>query len=169
MSSRSSRRAILLGIPAVLAATTVAAGIFSRSVPDDLDLSLERRTDAGLYVATIAPVDQGVTVGSLHSWTVALTDADGRPVEAAHRCRRRHAPARPRPAGSSSPKGELTAKDLVIVQRTMRYGSCIDHLYVRGERGSAVQDFRSAACPAKWVWLIGLTRCLTFQRPDRLS
>ena len=83
MFSRSSRRAILLGIPAVLAATTVAAGLFSRGVPDDLDLSLERRTDAGLYVATIAPVDQAVTVGPMHSWTVALTDADGSPVETA--------------------------------------------------------------------------------------
>ncbi len=83
MFSRTSRRAILLGIPAVLAATTVAAGLFSRSVPRDLDLSLGRTTDGGLYVATIAPVEQPLRLGALHSWTLELATADGRPVEAA--------------------------------------------------------------------------------------
>lgn len=83
MPSPFSRRAVLLGIPAIFIATTVAAGLFSGDVPDDLELALERSTDAGLYVAEIAPVDQPVVIGAMHSWTVALTDANGNPVETA--------------------------------------------------------------------------------------
>jgi hypothetical protein len=83
MFSPPLRRAILLGFPAILAATAVAAGLFSRNVPNDIDLALELPTDAGLYLAAIAPVDQPVAVGPMHSWTVGLADAEGRPVEAA--------------------------------------------------------------------------------------
>ena len=83
MFNRPSRRALLLGLPIVLAATGVAAGLFSRGITGDVDLSLERKTDAGLYIAAISPVDQAAAVGPMHSWTVALTDAGGKPVEAA--------------------------------------------------------------------------------------
>ena len=83
MFSLSSRRAVLLGIPAILAATAVTAGLFAREMPDDLDHALERPTDAGLYVAAIEPVDSPVTVGPMHAWTVRLTEADGTPIETA--------------------------------------------------------------------------------------
>lgn len=83
MITPSSRRALLLGLPIALVTTAVAAGIFSRGVPSDLDLSLARPTDEGLYVAEIAPVDRLVEVGPMHSWTVSLTDAAGRPLQSA--------------------------------------------------------------------------------------
>ncbi len=83
MFTLSSRRAVLLGIPAILAATAVTAGLFARGVPDDLNLALERPTDAGRYVAAIAPVDTPIIVGPMHAWTVRLTEADGSPIETA--------------------------------------------------------------------------------------
>lgn len=78
-----TRRAILVGIPAIVLATGVAAGLFSRSAPGDLDLALSKRIASGLYLAALAPVAEPVTVGPMHSWTVSLTDAAGAPVEAA--------------------------------------------------------------------------------------
>ncbi len=52
-------------------------------VPSDLDISRERATEAGLYVAAIAPVQEPVTVGPMHAWTVTLTDREGAPVDEA--------------------------------------------------------------------------------------
>lgn len=83
MSYVPSRRAVLLGIPALFVSTAVAAGLFSRLVPADLDLALVKPTAAGLYVAAIAPEADSVTVGPMHAWTVSLTDADGVPVDTA--------------------------------------------------------------------------------------
>ena len=78
-----ARRAVLAGLALLTAATTTSAGIFSRDVPADLDLALERRTEAGLYSAALAPVSPQVRIGAMHAWTVALTDAKGRPVDEA--------------------------------------------------------------------------------------
>jgi hypothetical protein len=75
------RRAILFLTPALVVGTAVAAGLFSGSLPDDLDRALSQPTDAGLYVATIAPVEEPVTIGTMHAWTVSLTDAAGVPVD----------------------------------------------------------------------------------------
>ncbi|MEY9586578.1 FixH family protein [Sinorhizobium fredii] len=83
MFRSSSRRAVLLAIPAVLATTAVAAGLFSRDLPSDLDLVLKKPTSAGLYIAAIAPDRQPVTVGRMNAWTVTLTDANGTPVNRA--------------------------------------------------------------------------------------
>ena len=84
MLSRSSRRALLLGVSAMLfVAGAATAGLFGRSTPDDLDLSRSRSTEAGLYLAEIAPVAEPVSVGPMHAWTVTLETADGAPVEAA--------------------------------------------------------------------------------------
>lgn len=82
MLTTSFRRAFLLGLPVAMVATAVAAGLFSRGVPGDLDLSLRRTTDSGLYVAEVAPVERPVEVGPMHSWTVSLTNPAGRPLEA---------------------------------------------------------------------------------------
>ena len=57
MMSQHTRRAIFWGIPVMLAATSVVAGLFSPAVPDDLDLALRRSTDAHLYTVEIAPVE----------------------------------------------------------------------------------------------------------------
>lgn len=84
MPTLTSRRALLLGIPAlVFAGGIVTAGAMMRSVPDGLDLALDKPTAAGLYKAAIVPQATPVTVGSMHAWTVTLHTADGAPVKAA--------------------------------------------------------------------------------------
>ena len=51
-----SRRAILLAIPAVLVVAGVAtAGFFMSPVPDDLDLSMAKMSEGGLYHAELSP------------------------------------------------------------------------------------------------------------------
>jgi hypothetical protein len=81
MSFRSSRRAILLGVPAVLLAGAAGAAWMMRPPPADLDLALSKATDAGLYVASLAPQAEPVTVGPMHAWTVTVLGPDGAPVE----------------------------------------------------------------------------------------
>lgn len=83
MQDHLSRRAILLGLPLALAATTASAGLFSRDLPEGLDLALLRRTDASLYTVQIGPVEPKVRLGQMHAWTLALKDNRGRPVDAA--------------------------------------------------------------------------------------
>lgn len=83
MSKQPSRRLVLLGIPLALAASAATAGLFSQKIPDDLDLTLRRGTDAGRYIVEIAPVESGVRLGQMHAWTVALADSRGRPVDTA--------------------------------------------------------------------------------------
>jgi hypothetical protein len=72
MPFRPSRRALLLGVPALLLAAGVASAAWMMRVPADLDLSLRKATEAGLYVAEIAPEAEPVTVGPMHSWTVTV-------------------------------------------------------------------------------------------------
>jgi hypothetical protein len=50
-------------------------------VPSDLDLSREKATEAGHYVAALAPADEPVTVGPMHAWIVTLEDERGAPVD----------------------------------------------------------------------------------------
>lgn len=83
MMNQLSRRAILWGIPALVAATSVAAGLFSPAVQDNLDLALRRSTDTHLYTVEITPVEAAIRLGRMHAWTVAVVDATGAPVEAA--------------------------------------------------------------------------------------
>ncbi|MDE3795846.1 Auxin-binding protein [Sinorhizobium meliloti] len=78
-----SRRALLLAAPVVFVATAVAAGLFSRNIPSNLDLALKKPTSAGLYIAAISPEQEPVTVGRMHAWTVTLTDAKGKSVNSA--------------------------------------------------------------------------------------
>ncbi len=84
MLTLTSRRALLLGIPAlVLAVGIVAAGAMMRSVPDNLDLALEKPTATGLYKAAIRPQANPIVVGSMHAWTVTVLTPAGAPVKAA--------------------------------------------------------------------------------------
>jgi hypothetical protein len=84
MLTLTSRRALLLGIPAlVLAVGIVAAGAVMRSVPDNLDLALEKPTATGLYKAAITPQANPIVVGSMHAWTVTVLTPAGAPVKAA--------------------------------------------------------------------------------------
>jgi hypothetical protein len=84
MLTLTSRRALLFGIPAlVLAGGVVTAGAMMRSVPDNLDLALEKPTAAGRYTAAIAPQATPIAVGSMHAWTVTVRNPSGAPVTAA--------------------------------------------------------------------------------------
>ncbi len=81
MSISISRRAILLSIPAALVfADGAVAGLFASAVPDDLDLSMARLSNAGLYRATLSPDAMPITVRKMHVWTVTLLTAAGAPV-----------------------------------------------------------------------------------------
>ena len=81
MSSALSRRAILLSIPAALVlANGAAAGLFSRSAPSDLDLSMTRLSNGGLYRVVLSPEPVPIPVGKMQSWTVTLHTAAGAPL-----------------------------------------------------------------------------------------
>ena len=83
MTFFSSRRTMLIGFPALLLVAGTAGAAWMMRVPSDLDLSREKATEAGRYVAAIAPVQEPVTVGPMHAWTVTLADGDGAPVDGA--------------------------------------------------------------------------------------
>jgi hypothetical protein len=65
-----------LAAGAVMAAKTMQP-------PADLDLSLTRTTEGGLYVSSLQPDISPVPVGATHSWTVEVATPDGAPVEGA--------------------------------------------------------------------------------------
>lgn len=70
---------------APVAIAVAVGGVFAARMmqppPADLDLALTKATEGGLYVGTLAPGLDPVAVGPIHSWTVAVTTADGVPVE----------------------------------------------------------------------------------------
>ncbi|PSJ58932.1 FixH family protein [Pseudaminobacter soli (ex Li et al. 2025)] len=82
MSAKFSRRRLLWAAPlAILAVAT--AGFAARMMeppPSDLDLSLRKTTDHGLYVASLAADQSPIPVGAIHSWTVKVTSTDGKPA-----------------------------------------------------------------------------------------
>ena len=81
MKSLISRRTLLFSVPAGLALAGVAtAGFMMFSVPDNLDLSLAKLTDGGLYRVELMPDASPVSVGKMHVWTVQLQTATGKPV-----------------------------------------------------------------------------------------
>lgn len=81
MSTPISRRAILLSVPAALVfAQGAAAGLFTSALPDDLDLSLVKPSNGGLYHVTLSPDALPITVRKMHVWTVTLLTAAGAPV-----------------------------------------------------------------------------------------
>jgi hypothetical protein len=50
--------------------------------PANLDYSLSHLSDAGVYAVTLQPAVNPIPIGKLHGWTVAVTAADGTPVDA---------------------------------------------------------------------------------------
>lgn len=84
MTFLSSRRVLLLGIPALVLAAGTAGAAWMMRVPSNLDLSRQKATEAGLYVAAVAPVEEPVAVGTMHAWVVTLEDRDGAAVDGAH-------------------------------------------------------------------------------------
>lgn len=85
MSTSVSRRAMLLAIPgAFVLAGAASAGLFSSPVPDDLDLSLTKLSNGGLYRVQLSPEAMPITVRQMHVWTVTLQTAAGAPVTRAN-------------------------------------------------------------------------------------
>lgn len=64
----------------VLAVIGVLAARMFAPPPDDLDLARSKASDNGIYRVTIAPEEEPVRQGALHSWIVTLTTAGGEVV-----------------------------------------------------------------------------------------
>lgn len=84
MTAILSRRTILFAIPSVMAlAGVAAAGFMVIPVPDNLDLSMAKLSDAGLYHVQLMPDTTPITVRKMHTWTVLVETASGAPVKKA--------------------------------------------------------------------------------------
>jgi hypothetical protein len=84
MSNPSRKRRHLLWIVpvAVLAAGGIGvAAMRMHAAPEDLDLSLSKPTDNGLYVSALEAGISPVAVGPIHNWTVEVTTPDGTPLD----------------------------------------------------------------------------------------
>ncbi len=84
MSDPSRKRRHLLWIVpvAVLAAGGIGvAAMRMHAAPEDLDLSLSKPTDKGLYVSTLEAGISPVAVGPIHNWTVEVTLPNGAPLD----------------------------------------------------------------------------------------
>ncbi len=80
-TSKSPLRLLWL-LPVVLIGVGgIGAAAMLQPPPADLDLSLTRPTEHGLYIGTLEPATSPVPVGTIQSWTVAVTTPDGKPVE----------------------------------------------------------------------------------------
>lgn len=84
MTFLRARWPLLLAAPVLLLAAGAAGAAWMMRVPTDLDLSREKATEAGLYVAEIAPETDPVSVGPMHAWVVTIEDREGAPVDGAH-------------------------------------------------------------------------------------
>lgn len=51
--------------------------------PANLDLSLEKRSEAGRYVVGLVPPSVAPAINQMHSWSVKLQDSSGAPVTGA--------------------------------------------------------------------------------------
>ncbi len=66
---------------AVLAVGGIGVAAMMQPPPADLDLSLSKPTEKGLYVSALEPGLTPLAVGPIHTWTVEVTTASGEPVE----------------------------------------------------------------------------------------
>jgi hypothetical protein len=85
MSNLITRRRLLWSVPVALVALGgLAVAQMMQPPPADLDLSLSKPTDQGLYTASVEPGLSPLTVGAMHGWVVQITTRDGVPVDHAH-------------------------------------------------------------------------------------
>lgn len=71
---------------ALFCATLLAAGLAAAPVtarPANLDLSLDRTSDHGVFHIRVRSATTPVPLGHIHQWTVHITDAAGHPVSGA--------------------------------------------------------------------------------------
>jgi hypothetical protein len=77
-----SRRHLLWIAPAAVLAVAGAglAASMMAPPPADLDLAMEKPTEHGLYVASLAADQSPIPMGAIHTWTVKVTGPDGAPA-----------------------------------------------------------------------------------------
>lgn len=80
-TTKSPFRLLWIAPVAILVVGGIGVAAMMQPPPADLDLSLSKPTDAGLYVSSLAPQLEPLAVGPIHSWTVEVTMPDGTPVE----------------------------------------------------------------------------------------
>ena len=78
--SNSPFRLLWLLPVALIGVGGIGVAAMMQPPPADLDLSLTRATAHGLYVGTLEPGVSPIPVGTIQSWTVAVTTPDGRPL-----------------------------------------------------------------------------------------
>jgi hypothetical protein len=84
MSNLITRRRLLWSLPVILIGVAgIGVAKMMQPPPDDLDLSLSKPTEHGLYTASVKPGLSPIAIGTIHSWVVQITSPDGMPVEAA--------------------------------------------------------------------------------------
>ena len=83
MANPTLRKRLFWILPVAVLGAGVAgvAAMMLQPPPADLDVSLTRPSDHGLYVGTLEPGTSTVPVGTIQSWTVLVTTPDGKPVE----------------------------------------------------------------------------------------
>lgn len=82
MSNLITRRRLLWSVPVALVAISgIAVANMMQPPPADLDLSLAKPTDQGLYVVSVEPGLSPVVVGKMHGWVVRISNPDGKPVD----------------------------------------------------------------------------------------
>jgi len=69
-------------VAAAIVSLFTACMLFARA-PEDLDYSRTRRSEGGLYRATILPQGGSIPQGRLQRWTLHLETAGGTPVDSA--------------------------------------------------------------------------------------
>lgn len=70
--------ALLLMLGAVVTACT---SMSESPPPANLDTATTRTTENGLYKLTIKPDADPITINTIHTWTLHVETADGKPVE----------------------------------------------------------------------------------------
>lgn len=78
-ASRPWLRRALIGAAGLVALTAVAARMLF-AVPDDLDLSTTKPTEAGRYVVSLSPEDDAALVGAFQRWIVGIASPAGEAV-----------------------------------------------------------------------------------------
>ena len=82
MSNLITRRCLLWSVPVALVAFSgIAVAKMMQPPPTDLDLSLAKATDQGLYIVSVEPGLSPVVVGKMHGWVVRISTPDGKPVD----------------------------------------------------------------------------------------
>lgn len=69
---------LLLMLGALLASCTSG---MDATPPPNLNTATTRKTDKGLFTVTIKPDMQPIAINQIHTWTLHVESADGKPVE----------------------------------------------------------------------------------------